>query len=791
MKHLLIVESPHKAKVIQGFLGTDWIVKASVGHIREISLPAKISAAKKDKYGKFGIDVSGNFDPLFEVTSDHKKIVSDLKASLAKVDDLWLGMDPDREGEAIAWHLVDTLNPKIPVHRVTWNEITQKAVSEGLKNPRTINQNEVDAAMSRQIYDRLFGFSISPVLWKAIAPGTSGGRVQSPALRLIVDREKERLLFRTANYMQLTGLFKVGDKNVPLNAKLYSLDVAKIANGSSFNSKGELAKGYLQVSPENVEKIKKYLEKLQYKVDSVEQKPYSRKPNPPYTTSSFQQDVGTRLGLSSKQIMSIAQKLYESGFSTYMRTDSPSLSKEGTDAARDEAIRLFGKNSVPSSANIYKSKSKNAQEGHEALRPTVNSTGKFNAPASISAKLNALDKNAYKVYECIYNRTVASQMNDAKGTTTTVKIGSTNGPKKALFTTAATVFHELGWMALTKPVDEEESETLDAIVSEGDNADLKTITATEHSTKPPARYTEPQLVAKLEELGIGRPSTYAQIVTVNQDRGYVQKSAKQLFPTWKGIQVAQYVEAKAPNFISYDSTALLEDELDKIESGSLKRLNFLKKEWANIVKYIHPLAVNINWDEIKQISTVNLENGFVVKVNKFGAWLEDDSIPLDEEGRRPAAKLEDDSLGNTELTVENCKKIFKEGSKKTEGPKLLGVLETGSYKGYSVYAREGKFGAFIQAVKEDSKTEKPINHKLPEGLTLEKVDFDSVKSLFDEVKLPRNLSPQFFVGIGNKGAYIGFKKTAKSRRAEFKSLPKEHDPRTVKLEDVKKIWDTK
>lgn len=807
-KKLMLVESPSKSKKIQGFLGSNYKVLATVGSMFDIENPT--SDAGKTKYPTHGINTQ-TWERNLKCSNSKQFGLIKAEVASGQYDTLIVSTDPDRAGSQIGQEVVDALSAVLKKHnvkviRATWNEITQAAVQAGLKNAGVIDQAEVAAATARQIYDRLFGFSISPVLWKTIARGTSGGRVQSPALRLVVNREKERLAFVKASYMSITGLFAVGVKGDELAAKLVSVGERKIAQGSSFGSDGKVKNNELVITPENVAKLEAFLKKGVYEVADVSTKPYSRKPPAPYTTSSFQQDVGTRTRLGSKQIMSVAQKLYENSYITYMRTDSPNLSQEGTDAARAAAVALFGKASVPAQARAYKAKSKNAQEGHEAIRPTVDKAGKFVPPAQLAAALNKIDKNALKVYECIYNRTVASQMNDAKGFTTTVKIATTNTPadKTAVFSTSATTFTDPGWTALTKPVseDEEENNSLSAKVDVGDEAKLKKLARLEHTTTPPARFTEPQLVAKLEELGIGRPSTYASIVTVNQTRGYVGKKGQQLYPSWTGMKVAQYLEAKIPSFVAYEATAQMEDELDKIEQGQLKQAAFLKTEWAKILKDVVTLEQNINWDEVTKLGTIPVAGPFVVRVNSYGHWLEDSSVPVDSEGKRKGVKLADnESVADIDFTDEaEVRKLYEAGSK-TVDARELGVLQAGTYAGWTVTARDGKYGPFVQALppetveayakgeKAPAKAPKAINHKLPEGKELADVTLADVEPLYAEVKLPRNLSEQLFVGIGKRGPWLGYKASAKSRKATFVSLPEDKDPRTITLAEAKAVWE--
>lgn len=809
---MIVVESPHKKKSIQGFMGSGYVVEASIGHIRDLPDPKRMSAKEKEKYGDYALDVSGGkFEPLHKVSEGKTAVVKALKTALSQCDELVLATDPDREGESISWHILELLQSDIKKHgvkvsRATWTEITKAAVTAGLANRRQLDMDAVDAALARSYYDRLFGFTLSPVLWSTVHRGASGGRVQSPALRLVANREKERLAFVKASYMSITGLFNVGTKNDELAAKLVSIGERKIAQGSSFGSDGKVKNNELVISPQNLAKIEAFLKKATYEVADVSTKPYSRKPPAPYTTSSFQQDVGTRYRLSSKQIMGIAQRLYDEGYITYMRTDSPALSQEGTDAARAAAKKLFGAASIPAAPRVYKSKAKNAQEGHEAIRPTVDAKGEFIHPSALQAKLAKIDPKAFDVYQGIYNRTVASQMNDAKGFTTTVKIASNNTPadKTAVFSTSATTFTDPGWTALTKPVTEDDEETneLSAKVEVGDGAKLKKLASLEHSTTPPARFTEPQLVAKLEELGIGRPSTYASIVTVNQTRGYVKKKGQQLYPTWTGIKVAQYLEGKVPAFVAYEATAQMEDELDKIEQGQLSKLAFLKSEWAKIQTDVAPLKANIDWAEVERLSTIDLHNGYAVRVNSFGAWLEDLSVPLDDKGRRKGVKLSDDeNVAEHDFSDPAVCKALYEASQNRVEARELGVLTSGTYAGWTVTARDGKYGAYVQALppetvaayakgeKAPAKAPKAINHGLPEGAELATVELKDVEALFAEVKLPRTLSDNFFVGIGKRGAWLGQKASAKSKKATFVSLPDGMDPRTITLDEAKQVWE--
>lgn len=789
-KKLLIVESVHKSKSIQAFLGPDWIVKASIGHIRELTPTKQIPEDKKSRFSPYSVDTS-TFDLLFSVSSDRKKVVSELKKLAKTVDEIYWGTDPDREGTAIAWHLKEELNPKVPNYRVSWQEVTKKAVLEGIKDRSEINQNEVDASMSRLTYDRLFGFAISGNVQRAIRE-KSAGRVQSPALRIIVDRERERLAFSSAQYLSLTGDFMISG-SVTLSAKLVALNDRKIATGASFNSSGKLDGDEYVLTNENVTKVRAFLERNEFEVSDISTKKYSRKPNIPYTTSSFQQDVGNRLRLSSKQIMSVAQRLFDAGYISYMRTDSPHLGDEALQAAFSEASRLFPKE-TPSKPTIYKAK---GQGGHEAIRPVCDDSGNFRPPSSVKSEIEKLDKNAFRVYEAIYNRTVASQMNPAAGFTTTVKILGKYEDKTSTFSAAATTYTSLGWMSLVRPTeDDETANAISSKIEKNEQAELKGLTTKEHKTTPPSRYTEPQLVAKLEELGIGRPSTYASIVTVNQARGYVKKKGGQLFPTWQGMKVAQYLEAKIPTFVSHEATAKMEEELDLIESGELKRGAFLKQEWKKITEDVLSLNSNIDWDEINKITTIDLNNGYLIRVNGYGAFLESSSDPLDENNRREGVRLEDNqNVAEFDFSDKSICKEIHETAKEPSSSRELGVLSSGAYEGWVVTARTGKFGNYVQAVppKQDAESKKkppkPVNQTLGEDQDFNTVTLEDISEMFNEVKLPRWSSDgKWLIGVGKKGPYVG-KKASKTAKPQFRSLGQDIDPRKITFKAAQEIWE--
>lgn len=806
-KTLVLVESPSKSKKIQQWLGSQYTVLATIGSMLDIK-NAETDSEKK-KYDHFGVDTK-TWDLNLKVTNRKQFSIIKKEVASGKYDEILLSTDPDRAGTTLGQEVVDKLAPeikkhKITVHRAVWHEISEKAVREGIKNKHQTNQLEVDAGKARQTYDRLFGFAISGVVQRTIN-ARSAGRVQSPALRLVVDREKERLAFVKAKYMSMNGLFNVASKQ-RLNTKLISFAGKKIASGGSFDSKGQLKdKDHLVITPDNAEKMKKIVTASKFTVSDISSRPYTRKPPPPYTTATFQQDVGTRYHLSSKNAMSIAQKLYEESLITYIRTDSVFISPEAITSARKTAVQLFGKDSIPAKPRVYKAKGK-AQEAHEAIRVTLDDKGNMLSPSSLSRKLASIDPKAKDVYTAIYNRTIASQMNDAKGWTTTVKIESIDTPKSetSVFSAAATQIVEPGWTALTALVsdDKEEGGVISEALEVGEKANLAKVELNEHETQPPARYTEVKLVQILSETGIGRPSTYATIVTINQTRGYVKKKGQQLYPTWEGFKVAQYLEDAIPSFVAYDATAKLEDDLDKIEQGSLRKDDFLKQAWSDIESKVMTLSSNVNWDEVNEVTLINLNDRFQIKTNKFGSFLEDKNSKVDEKGHRKGAMLNDtDTVLNHDFSdISVCEEIFKSRGQRVEA-RTLGVLDSGEYEGWTVTAQTGKFGPYIMAAHPDhvaalaegkkptSKTPAAVTHKLSEDHEVETVSLKDVSSLFDEIKLPRwSSDKKWVVGIGKRGPYVGHKPTQKGRMT-FYSLGDE-DPRTIPWNDAKKLFKSK
>lgn len=805
---LMIVESPTKAKEITKFLPSNgkWKVVPTIGFMFELAPSKQVPETKKQDYGEYSIRVNDlSFDRLLVHDPQNRKQYAEIKRLIQSgaYKHFYVSTDPDEAGELIGREVVQHLTGELrkagmDVRRASWHEITRKAVEEGLEHYGAIDEDKADSAEARQVYDRLFGFSVSRYLWRTAA-GKSGGRAQSPCLRLIVDREKERLGFVKAQYNSVTALACPGTGTMPTTLKTYG--GRPIATGSSFDANGKLTntaqeQNHLILDDRHANAIIAEQSSMAHMITGIAQKPTTRNPRPPYTTSTFQQEVGNRLGMGSKQVMQVAQKLFEAGCITYLRSDAVTLSDEALTETRRIITSMYGASELPPAPRKFKN-GKNVQEGHEAIRPATQDDGTFLDPVGDAGKLNAIVPRGADVYALVWKRTIASQMNPAKGMTTTVTIGTVTDDmdRKASFTTTGTVFSDLGWMQVYGKGQGDENDTALPPVEEGQAVKLVDWKSQSHSTMPPARFTEPQLVAKLEELGIGRPSTYANIVTVNQDRGYVQKHGGALAPTWQGMKVAQLLEAKVPQFVSYGYTADMEGQLDDIASGDLPKNRFLESAWAGpdgVDAKVNGLTVD--WDDVNTVTSIHLPSGYQVRVNKHGAWLEDPGSPVDGNGYRKGVKIDDKALLEEDgLNSDACASMLRDAAG-SEGPRVLGVVPDGPYKGWQVSVRSGRFGPYAQAVKlgrtgKPVKGSKPVNQSLGADAALESLSFDDVLPLFMEVKLPRNLDSHFFVGIGKRGPWMGYRKTAKSRKAQFKGLPDGYDPRTVTLEEVKALWE--
>ena len=586
---LVIVESPAKARTIGGYLGDGYVVESSIGHIRDLPNNAADTPAKiKDKpWGRLAIDVDNDFTPYYVVPRDKKSHISKLKQLLKDADELFLATDEDREGEAIAWHLLDELKPKdIPVRRMVFHEITKAAIQEAAANPRDLDMDLVEAQETRRILDRLYGYEVSPVLWRKVMSGLSAGRVQSVATRLVVDREKERMAFRVASYWDLEGTFDAGSKHDQrmFPAKLYSIDGTRVASGANFGQDGLLkvstrgSADVVHLDRTRAESLVTALADASYDVRSVESKPYKRSPYPPFRTTTLQQEASRKLGMGASMTMSVAQRLYENGFITYMRTDSTTLSGSAIGAARSQVRELYGAEYLPDSPRTYTSKVKNAQEAHEAIRPAGDS---FRTPAQ-----TGLTGDQFRLYELIWMRTVASQMKDAVGQSVSVRIGGgAHYPDRAgedvVFSASGRVITFHGFLkAYVEGTDEgaakDDQETRLPALVEGDPVSAASLSANGHETKPPSRYTEATLIKELEDRQIGRPSTYASIIGTILNRGYVYKKGTALVPAWIAFSVVRLLEEHFTRLIDYDFTALMETVLDDIAGGEKDRVTELQ-----------------------------------------------------------------------------------------------------------------------------------------------------------------------------------------------------------------------
>ncbi|MFP1719977.1 type I DNA topoisomerase [Gardnerella sp. Marseille-Q9185] len=706
---LVIVESPTKARKIGGYLGNGYTVMASVGHIRDLAQPSQVPASRKAAFGKFGVDVDHGFAPYYVVGADKKKTVADLKSALAKADELYLATDEDREGEAIAWHLVEALKPKVPVKRMVFHEITKDAIQASLSNTRNVDGNMVDAQETRRVLDRLYGYELSPVLWRKVGPGLSAGRVQSVATRLIVERERERMAFRKASYWDISAILSSKDsdgKSVDFEARMSELSGRRLAGSKDFNSKGELvsAKGEsqkaLHVDSDFASELSKALENSDFVVDSMETKPYRRRPLPPFTTSTLQQTAGNRLSMSSRQTMRAAQSLYENGYITYMRTDSVTLSKEAIEAARNAARAAFGAEYVSKSPKQYATTSAGAQEAHECIRPAG---ARFLSPDELADKLPA---DQLKLYTLIWQRTLASQMEDATGFTATVKLNASAGEYgEALFQASGTVITFAGFMKVfaNSSAAESDGEGEKALpqMQAGDVLEAKSVSADSHETQPPARYTEASLVKTLEAKEIGRPSTYATIISTIIDRGYVYERGRALIPSWLAFAVIKLLEANFPKYVDYAFTADMENGLDRIAHGEETGRDWLTRFYfgsgdgsAKSADEAHiglqQQVAELGEIDAREINTINIGDGLHVRVGRYGPYLED-TTHLDTEGNPRHASLPE-TLAPDELSVDVARELLDNNA---EGPRVLGKdPETGG----TVEVRNGRFGPYVALV---------------------------------------------------------------------------------------------
>ena len=856
---LVIVESPNKVRSIAAYLGEDFDVEASIGHIRDLAQPSELPAAeKKGPYGKFAVDVSDGFKPYYVINPDKKKTVTVLRRALKDADELYLATDDDREGEAIAWHLLQVLKPKVPVRRMTFTEITREAVTRALDNTRDVDAHRVDAQETRRILDRLVGYEISPVLWRKIRAGLSAGRVQSVATRLVVERERERMAFVSAGYWgveaELSALSESSAagattpsadsddarRAAAFTARLATLDGRRVAAGRDFTDAGVLRPaaveaGAVHLHEDGARAVADAVMRSTPRVAQVEEKPYRRRPAAPFTTSTLQQEASRKLRMNPREAMRLAQGLYENGFITYMRTDSTVLSAQAVDAARAQVAELYGTEYVPDRPRVYATRAKGAQEAHEAIRPAGDH---FRTPAQVSGQLSG---SQFRLYELIWKRTVASQMADAVGSTATVRVEvllePTGGAPQeagpafstAGFTASGTVITFRGFLAAYeegRDAERYEAESESGggragakgdkdvrlpAVTEGQDLAALGAQASGHETTPPPRYTEASLVKALEEREIGRPSTYAAIMSTISDRGYVDHRGQALVPTWLAFAVTRLLEENFADLVDYDFTASMEADLDRIAAGQEDRVDWLTRFYfgrgdpgaetpaptddGGAEHGLRALVENLGDIDARAVNSIDIGEGITVRVGRYGPYLEDS------EGKRANVPAD---VAPDELTVARARELFERAA---DDGRELGIDPA---TGRMIIARDGRYGPYVTEVlpepeaapeenAEDGKTDKPKKRTTRRARTsrgpkprtaslLKTMDLSTVtlEQALDLLNLPRVVGQDaegvdITVHNGRYGPYL--KKGADSR-----SLESEDQIFTVTLDQALELF---
>jgi DNA topoisomerase-1 len=811
-RKLVIVESPAKAKTIAGYLGKEFDVEASVGHIRDIPTPSEMPAeVKKGRFGRFGVDVADDFEPFYVVDADKKKKVNELKRALKAADELYLATDEDREGEAIAWHLLETLKPTVPVKRMVFHEITKEAIQRAVSTTRDLDTRLVDAQETRRILDRLYGYEVSPVLWRKVKQGLSAGRVQSVATRMVVERERQRMAFVPAAYWDVEGDFTPDAESSAFTARLSAVDGTRVATGRDFADDGTLrTASAVQLDAAAARAIAEAVRSAAVTVRSVQEKPYTRRPSAPFTTSTLQQEASRKLRLSSRNAMRVAQRLYENGYITYMRTDSTTLSDAALTAARSQARDLYGAEYVPEAPRRYEKKVKNAQEAHEAIRPAGD---RFRTPAQVAGELRG---DEYALYELIWKRTLSSQMSDAKGSTATVRLGGTldgvTAAEDVEFTASGTVITFRGFLAAYEEGRDVEDGADQARPGDkrlprlGEGAALTVLRAEAegHETTPPARYTEATLVKAMEELGIGRPSTYASTIATIQDRGYVHVRGSALVPSWLAFAVTRLMEVHFTRLVDYDFTATMEEDLDRIAAGDEQRVEWLRRFYfgdeATSAQGLRDLVADLGEIDAKGISTIDIGDGIVVRVGRYGPYVEEvapQGVDLETgevtggEGGKPRRATVTDDIAPDEMTPERAREILDAAA--DDGRVLGQDPETGR----DVMARAGRYGPYVtEVLGEDEETTtsgkgkskvKPRTASLFKDMDLATIDLETALRL---LSLPRVVGTttddtgaevEITAHNGRYGPYL--KKGSDSR-----SLESEHQLFDITLEEALAIY---
>jgi DNA topoisomerase-1 len=764
-KSLVIVESPAKARTIEGYLGDEYAVESSIGHVRDLPDRARdVPESQRKRFGALGVDVQKGFEPYYVVDDKKKKVVTALKKQLAEADELLLATDEDREGEAIAWHLVEVLKPKVPVRRMVFHEITKDAIMRALSETRSIDARLVDAQETRRILDRLYGYEVSPVLWKKVTRGLSAGRVQSVATRLVVERERERMAFRSADYWDLLATFDPGS----FEARLVSLDGVRVAQGKDFApTTGALRESdVVHLDEPRARSLATTLEDATFRVRSVEERPYRRKPAAPFRTATLQQEASRKLRFSAQTTMRVAQRLYESGYITYMRTDSTTLSESALEAARSQVRQLFGDEFVPDKPRQYGRAVANAQEAHEAIRPAGDT---FRLPDDLRGELN---RDELGLYDLVWKRTVASQMEDARGQTVSLRIAATSTANDEVeFAASGTVITFRGFLAAyepgkDEPADEDEERVLPRL-EEGQEVSLVEIEPDGHSTQPPARYTEPTLVRALEERGIGRPSTYAAILSTIVDRGYVFKKGTALVPTFLAFAVVNLLERHFEQLVDFDFTARMENDLDRIAAGEQERVEWLTRFYFGdgTDPGLHHLVTD-HLDEIDARAVNSIEipgSEAVVRVGRYGPYLE--------RGEQRASLPAD--LAPDELTPEKVEELLSQPDSRS-----LGIDPS---SGHEIVVRSGRYGPYVTEVLPEGSEDKPRTGSLFSSMGADTVTLEDGLRLLSLPRVVGEIEGEPVTAQnGRYGPYI-------KKGSESRSLESEEQLFTVTLEQARAL----
>ena len=765
MTRLVIVESPAKARTIAGYLGRDFVVESSIGHIRDLPERASdVPQAERARYGKLGVDVEHEFEPYYVEDADKKRVIADLRKKLKDSDELLLATDEDREGEAIAWHLREVLNPKVPVRRMVFHEITKDAIQRALTETREIDERLVDAQETRRILDRLYGFEVSPVLWKKVMPRLSAGRVQSVATRLVVDRERARMRFVVGRYWDILGTFEPGS----FEARLSALDGRRVAQGRDFGEDGTPTSSEVLVLDEDgARELVAGLEGREFTVDKVDEKPYTRRPAAPFRTSTLQQEASRKLRFSSQTTMRLAQRLYENGHITYMRTDSVTLSDVALTAARAHAARVYGAETVPAEPRRYERAVANAQEAHEAIRPAGDV---FRTPDELGREVS---RDELALYDLIFKRTIASQMKDASGQTVSIELtATTTDDRAATFRASGTVITFPGFLKAyevgrDEPSEEDEERRLPALTV-GQRLAASSLEPQGHETSPPARYTEASLVKALEDRGIGRPSTYASIMGTILDRGYVYKKGTALVPTFLAFAVTQLLEGHFDRLVDYDFTARLEDDLDRIAAGDEERVAWLRRFYfGDGDPGLHALVTeHLEGIDARKVNSIEIPGSDIVaRVGKYGPYLE--------RGEQRAS-LPDD-LAPDELTPERAEELLAQPAGADR------ALGTHPGTGREIVAKDGRYGPYVTEVLPEGENGKPRTASLFASMALDTITLEDAVQL---LTLPRALTgpdgEEIVVANGRYGPFV-------KKGSETRSLASEEQLLTLTVEEAEEL----